>query len=371
MPDIADVDVALDILKSFGARCSREGDKLVLDTRELEYVLPPDEAVSKIRASSYLIGVSLARFRRARIMRFGGCNFDSRPIDMHIGAACALGAKIDGNELYADCLVGGDIFFDKISVGATVNAILLAATAKGKTRIYGYAKEPHVILLIDFLKNAGAEIRLTDDFICIEGRELHSSFIEIIPDMIEAGSYLALSLMTDSSLRVIGADKYQLNSFLDLLVRSGAVVEFDDASVTVSGSICERVSIETAPYPAFPTDLQPLMAPLLAASLGGIIKENVWKRRFGYLDELMKFGIEFNSKDGYAEIKASQIKAAAAIAPDLRGGAALILAALYADGESVIDNAELINRGYGDIINKLRSVGADISYLNQNKYNIK
>ena len=239
---------------------------------------------------------------------------------------------------------------------------MLASTAKGKSRIYGYAKEPHVISLIEFLKRAGAEIQLDEDCIYVEGRELHSSSIEMIPDMIEAGSYLALSLMTDSSLRVVGADKYQLNSFLNLLVMGGAVVEYDDVSVTVSGSICEAVNIETAPYPAFPSDLQPLMAPLLAASSGGLIKETVWKRRFGYLDELIKFGIDFNSMDGYAEIKHSKIKAASAKAPDLRGGAALVLAALYADGESIIDNAELINRGYSDIINKLSAVGADIRF---------
>lgn len=362
VPDIVDVDVALDILKSFGALCSREGDKLVLDTRELEYTSPSDDAVSKIRASSYLIGASLARFGCVRIMRFGGCNFDSRPIDMHISAARALGARLEGDELYADCLVGGDIIFDKISVGATVNAILLAATAKGKSRIYGYAKEPHIISLIEFLKSAGAQIQIFDDFIYVEGTELHSASVEIIPDMIEAGSYLALSLMTDSSLRVIGADKYQLNSFLDLLVRGGAVVEYDDLSVRVSGSLCEPVNIETAPYPAFPTDLQPLMAPLLATSFGGVIKENVWKRRFGYLDELMKFGIDFKRMDGCAQIKVSKFKAATAVAPDLRGGAALMLAALYADGESIIDNAELIKRGYSDIINKLRAVGADIRF---------
>lgn len=364
MPLIADVDVALDILKSFGAGCTREDDKVILDTRELHYAVPADELVSKIRASSYLIGASLARFGRARIMRFGGCNFDNRPIDMHIAAAGALGARLDGEELYAEGLVGSDIIFDKISVGATVNAILLAASAKGKSRIFGYAKEPHVISLIEFLSGAGAEIKVCDECIYVEGRELHSSSARIIHDMIEAGSYLAMSLMTNSSLRICGADKHQLNSFLDSLLYGGAVIEYDDESVTVSGKICEKLNIETAPYPAFPTDLQPLMAPLLATSCGGTIKETVWKRRFGYLEELTRFGINFSSTDGYAEIKKSEIKAASAKAPDLRGGAALLLAAIYADGKSVIDNAEIINRGYGDIINKLRSVGADIEFIN-------
>lgn len=360
VPDIADVDVALDILKSFGAEHERNGDNIILDTRELSYTEPPDCLVSKIRASSYLIGASLGRFGRAKIMRFGGCNFDTRPIDMHIYAASALGAKVDGDELFADRLVGADIFFNKISVGATVNAILLAVTAKGKSRIFGYAKEPHVISLIEFLRGGGAEIQIDEDCISIEGRELNSSGAKIITDMIEAGSYLALSLMTDSSLKIIGADIDQLDSFLDLLIHSGAVVEFDDASVTVSGRICDRVNIETAPYPAFPTDLQPLMAPLLASSFGGTIKETVWQRRFGYLDELAKFGISFNIFDGYAEINKSQIRPAKAKAPDLRGGAALLLAALYAEGESIIEDSEIIKRGYSDVVNKLRAVGADI-----------
>ncbi len=360
LPDIADVDVALDILKSFGTKCTRDADKVILDTRDLSYVVPADESVSKIRASSYLIGASLARFGRVRLMRFGGCNFDTRPIDMHIAAARALGARLDGDELYADCLTGADIIFDKISVGATVNAILLAVSAKGKSRIFGYAKEPHVISLIEFLKCAGAEIQADNECIYIEGGELYSSSAHIIPDMIEAGSYLALSLMTDSSLRVVGADKNQLSSFLNALIHGGAIIEYDALSVMLSGNITEEVNIETAPYPAFPTDLQPLMAPLIAVSFGGIIKESVWKNRFGYLDELGKFGVLFERKDGFAKIKKSVIRPAKSVVPDLRGGAALILASLYADGESVIENTGLIKRGYGDIVNKLRTIGADI-----------
>lgn len=360
VPDIADVDVALDIVSSFGASVVRNRDKVIIDTYNLIYRVPDVEAVSKIRASSYLIGATLSRFGRAKIQCFGGCNFDSRPIDMHIMAARAVGAELTDDEFYASGLVGADICFDKVSVGATVNAILLTVCAKGNSRIFGYAKEPHIISLIEFLNRAGAKITLDDDCIFIEGRELSSSHAEIIPDMIEAGTYLALSLMTDSSLRVVGADKNQLSSFLNVLLHGGAVIEYDALSVMLSGNITEEVNIETAPYPAFPTDLQPLMAPLIAVSFGGMIKEGVWKNRFGYLDELGKFGVLFEYKAGFSKIKKSVIRPAKAVAPDLRGGAALILAALYADGESVIENTELIKRGYGDIVNKLRTVGADI-----------
>lgn len=360
VPNIADVDVALDIVESFGAKIVRDGTNVTLDTNNLTYTEPDTEVISKIRASSYLIGATLSRFGRAKIQCFGGCNFDNRPIDMHIMAARAVGAELTDDEFCASGLVGADICFDKISVGATVNAILLTVCAKGNSRIFGYAKEPHIISLIEFLNRAGAKITVSNDCIFIEGRELSSSHAEIIPDMIEAGTYLALSLMTDSSLRVIGADKDQLSSFLNALLHGGAVIEYDSLSVMLSGNITEEVNIETAPYPAFPTDLQPLMTPLISVSFGGIIKEGVWKNRFGYLDELGKFGVLFECKDGFAIIKKSVIKPANAAAPDLRGGAALILAALYADGESIIENTGIIKRGYGDIVNKLRSIGADI-----------
>lgn len=360
VPDIADVDVALDIVSSFGAKITRDRGKVILDTEHLTYRVPDVESVSKIRASSYLIGATLSRFGKVKIQRFGGCNFDNRPIDMHLMAARAVGAELTEDWLYASKLHGADVYFDKVSVGATVNAILLTVSATGKSRIFGYAKEPHVMSLIEFLNRAGAKILVTDECIFIDGKDLSSSQAEIIPDMIEAGTYLTLSLITDSSLKVFGADKKQLSSYLNVLLHSGAVIEFDDSSITLSGCLTDPLNIETAPYPAFPTDLQPQIAPLLAVSHGGVITEGVWKNRFGYLRELRNFGIDYECKDGFAEIKKSVIRPAKAVAPDLRGGAALILAALYANGESIIENTELIKRGYGNIVNKLRSVGADI-----------
>lgn len=363
VPNISDVAVALEILSDFGAVINRTADTVTVDTRELSYCTPDESLVSKIRASSYLIGACLSRFGRADIQHFGGCNFDNRPIDMHLMAAKTLGAKIDDNIITADELCGGDIHFEKISVGATINAILMSVSAKGKTRIFGYAREPHIIALVEFLCSAGAKIKLTEEYIEIEGTALSSSNAKIITDMIEAGTYLSLSLVTGSTIRVIGADKNQLSSFLKMLLYAGAVIEFDDQSVTVSGEITDPADIVTAPYPAFPTDLQPVAAPLLAAFCGGIITEGVWYNRFGYLAELAKFGVCYELGSGFAKIKKSSFNSAQAAAPDLRGGAALLITALAAQGESIIDCAELIKRGYSDIVNKLLSVGADIKEL--------
>lgn len=360
LPDISDVDVALDILRGFGATVVKEGERVVIDTENLEYNTPGEELVSKIRASSYLIGATLSRFGVAKIQRFGGCNFDNRPIDMHLMAAEKLGAKIEEDTVKATRLTGNDIYFDKISVGATVNAILLTATAMGKSRIFGYAKEPHIISLVNFLNSAGSKIKITDECIEVYGKELHTSSADIIPDMIEAGTYLALSLMTDSKIKVVGADRVELKSFITPLLSAGVSAQYHGNAITLSGPLEKELDIITSPYPGFPTDLQPQMAPLLAASCGGKITEKVWINRFGYLAELKKFGVEYDLGDGFAIIKKSKIHSANATVPDLRGGAALIMAAVFSDGESVIGNAELIKRGYGNIVGKLRSIGVEI-----------
>lgn len=363
LPEIADVDVALRILLDFGAVIERCPRQVRIDTRNLAYKVPNDELVLKIRASSYLIGACLSRFGRAKIQRFGGCNFDARPIDMHIYAAEALGAALSGDELIADKLHGGNIYFKNVSVGATVNAILLAVSADGRSRIYGYAREPHVISLIDFLKSGGADINVEPEYIEIFGRTVTDSHAEIIPDMIEAGTYIALSLMTDSRIKIFGADESQLDSFIEALKKSGAKIKSEGGYMIPEGNLAYYADIVTAPYPAFPTDLQPQTAALLAVASGGRITEGVWHNRFGYLDELSKFGVCSIRGDGYAEIIKSKINPANATSPDLRGGAALLMCALYADGESVIEKSEIIKRGYGNITEKLRRIGADIKEL--------
>ncbi len=360
LPEIRDVDVALRILSDFGAVIERSTGLVRIDTRNLVYKTPSDELTSKIRASSYLIGACLSRFGRAEIQHFGGCNFDSRPIDMHIYAAQTLGATLSGDVLSAKELHGGNVHFKNISVGATVNAILLAASADGRSRIYSYAREPHVISLIDFLKSGGADITVESEYIEICGKVIKDAYAKIIPDMIEAGTYIALSLMTDSRIKVVGADNGHLDSFITALEKAGAKIKSSESTILPEGQPTNYADIVTAPYPAFPTDLQPQTAALLAASSGGRITEGVWHNRFGYLDELSKFGVRVLRGDGYAEIMKSKIRSANATSPDLRGGVALLMCALSAQGESVIENSEIIKRGYGQIVSKLLRVGADI-----------
>ena len=291
---------------------------------------------------------------------FGGCNFDTRPIDMHISVMRAMGASMLGDTFVAERLTGADVHFSKISVGATVNALLLASAAKGKSRIFGYAKEPHVIALVDFLSSAGADITLYEDRIEVVGAELSEARGVVIPDMIEAGTFLTLSLLTDSKIRVEGVIPRHLSSFSHALSDAGATVLSEGDTMTAVGGLSGFLSIVTEPYPGFPTDLQPVTAPLMTRFFGGRITENVWKARFGYLSELEKFGVNYERCEGGAVIRPSNLRCAKARAPDLRGGAALLMCALAARGESVIDSAEIIKRGYSDILSKLRLIGAEV-----------
>lgn len=360
-PDINDVRVALELIKDMGALVWREDDALYIDNSSLTYVTPRSSLVSKIRASAYLLGACLARFGEAELGSFGGCDFDNRPIDMHVSAMLALGAEQRGSRFFAKKLHGSRVNYKKVSVGATINAILMGTAASGVTRIHGYAREPHVILLIDYLRIAGAKILIFDEYIEIYGgRPLCGAEITVIPDMIEAGTYAALSLATGSGLKIVGASLTELRSFVDVLLDGGAAFLYDDRSMTPIGAIDLPLRIETSPYPGFPTDLQPQTAALMALSRGGEITEGVWHSRFGYLSELEKFGVQFKRCGTSAVIYPSLLHSARAAATDLRGGAAALICALCTSGESEIDGAQIINRGYENIINKLRSVGADI-----------
>ena len=215
VPEISDVDVAIELISAFGAEIKKLNGDLIIDTTDLYYARPSDALVSKIRASSYLLGACLARFGICHLQSFGGCNFDSRPIDMHINGMTLLGAEGIGDKFVSKRLIGNDVFFKKISVGATVNALLLASSAEGKSRIFGYAKEPHVISLVDFLRSAGADITLFEDRIEVVGSALHGADAFVIPDMIEAGTYAALSLLTGSDIKICNIQKNHLSSFFE------------------------------------------------------------------------------------------------------------------------------------------------------------
>ena len=363
VPDIGDVRVALDIISSFGASVRREGDALCVDTATLSYKRPSDTLVSRIRASTYLLGSCLARFGIAELQPFGGCGFQTRPIDLHLLACERFGASRVGTRLVTHGLRGAVVRFSKVSVGATVNAILLSATARGRSVIENYAREPHIFGLIDFLRSAGADITVTGEAITVVGRELRGGDTTVEGDSIEAGTYMALSALSGGDIRVRGVTAASLTSFIAPLLSSG--MELDEADgLRLYGTPREKMHIVALPYPDFPTDLQPIAAPLLAMGRGGIIEDRVWQGRFGYLAALSDFGVEYSARPSYAEIFPSVTHAASVVSPDLRGGAAALLLALATDGESVIASSEIIERGYERIDEKLRTLGADIEIAN-------
>ncbi len=358
-PDIGDVRVALELIKEYGASVVRQGGELIIDTSVLHHARPRDELVSRIRASTYLLGASLSRFGIAELQAFGGCGFQTRPIDFHIMACESFGGTLAGDKIISHGLRGTRIRFPRASVGATVNALLLAASAKGESVIENYAREPHIFGLIDFLTSAGARIAVTDEAITVEGRELSGGVAVIEGDAIEAGTYAALSLLSGGNIRIRGVAPSALSSFFEPLLECGAELDTSDG-IRLYGRLSSPANIVAMPYPAFPTDLQPIAATLLACGAGGIIEDRVWQGRFGYLSAIAPFGVRYLAYPSSAEIYPSELHSADTIAPDLRGGAAALLLALTAEGESRISCAETVERGYENIEEKLSSLGADV-----------
>lgn len=364
LPDIGDVKVAINILEQFGVAVERRGGRLLLDTRRLTYRIPPAALVKRIRASTYLLGASLARFGRFPLMDFGGCNFSDRPIDLHISSAIALGASYSDGILCTRGLRGTEIELKKPSVGATVNTLIMAASAEGVTRIKGFAKEPHVSLLISFLRSAGADVLIEEDVLTVKGTHLHGGRVTVIGDMIEAGTYLTAGLITGGEVQVVGVAPESLLPYLSLLEGMGAVtsVKENGISVRADGRL-DYARITASPYPGFPTDLQPIVAPLFAMNSGGIIEDTVFPDRFGYLDVLSAFGLDFERIVGGTVIKPSNLHPASVSSPCLRGGAACMLLSLAALGTSEINCAELILRGYERPTEKLSNLGANIEIV--------
>ena len=362
LPDITDVRDALGIIRELGAKIHNEGSVTFVDTRELHYLSVTPERVRRIRASTYLIGSCLARFGRAELLPFGGCSFSLRPIDMHLDAAEKFGATVSGDKLTLAKLSPAEIVFRQPSVGATVNALIMAASTEGESHIFGAAREPHILALISYLRSAGARINISDGVITVVGRELSGGVAVIPGDMIEAGTYLTASLITGGDVRVTGFDPRELSAFTSPLLSAGVIERVLDGEVSIHGLPRREISVTTGAYPAFATDLQPIFSTLLAVSRGGSIEEQVWRSRFGYLDELSKFGLSYSREGNKVRIFKSDIHPACASATDLRGGASAVLLALAADGESEISSGELILRGYDSFVEKLKNIGADISY---------
>ena len=371
IPNISDVTALLNILRALGARV-RLLDKTTveIDTTHLTEPVVPHELAKPLRASYYFLGALLGRCGRADVSLPGGCNFGGvRPIDQHIKGFRALGAEVSVNygmvHMTSEALVGEHIYFDVVSVGATMNVMLAAVKARGVTILENAAKEPHIVDLANFLNSMGADIRgAGTDVIKIHGVDvLHGTEYSIIPDQIEAGTYMVAAAATGGDVLVENGIPKHLESIIDKLRRAGATVEeFDDAVRVSRTGRLQHVNVKTMPHPGFPTDMQPQMTTMLCCAEGtSIVSEGVWDNRFKYVDELRKMGANIQVDGKVAVVEGvERLTGAPVKALDLRAGAAMLIAGLMADGITEVEEIHHIERGYSSLVDKLRSLGADI-----------
>lgn len=374
VPDVSDISLALETLRAMGAKVRFTGaDTVLIDTSELKNRIPPLELVSKMRGSTYLYGAMLGRFGEARVGYPGGCNFGSlRPIDQHIRGFEALGAStdLDGSGMLnfrapAGGLVGNFIYFNIISVGATINVMLAAVFAKGITTIENAAREPHIVDMANFLNACGANIAgAGTSMIRIRGVErLHGCRYSIAPDMIEAGTYMSAAAACGGRVTVRRVIPKHMEAVTAKLREIGVRVEVGDDSITVESDRNYRgTDIKTNPYPGFPTDMHPQFTAVLCLAKGiSKISEGVFGNRFAYVDELKKMGAEIALVDSDALVTGvSMLHGVSVRAADLRAGACLVIAALSSPETTTITGVELIDRGYQELPEKLRALGADI-----------
>ena len=371
IPNIMDVATSLEILSSIGAQVRRLNKNTVeIDPRPISTHVVPHDLARHMRASYYFIGALLGRFGTARVSMPGGCYFGVRPIDQHLKGFTALGATVAPMEhgmidVVAERLVGNSIYLDMVSVGATVNIMLAAVKARGITVIENAAKEPHIVDLANFLNSMGADVRgAGTDVIKVRGVEhLYGASYSIIPDQIEAGTYMAAAMATGGDIVVRNVIPKHLESITAKLMEMGAVVEeYDDAvRVRRDGPIL-HCNVKTMPHPGFPTDMQPQIGALLTMAEGtSIVTEGIWDNRFRYVDELLRMGAQVQVDGKVAVFQGiDQLTAAPVKAVDLRAGAAMVIAGLAARGCTEIEEIQYIERGYEDIVEKLQSLGADI-----------
>ncbi|MBQ1894801.1 MAG: UDP-N-acetylglucosamine 1-carboxyvinyltransferase [Clostridiales bacterium] len=381
VPDISDVKVMVELCRSIGAtiesETAPEGSVILhIDPRTINTYKATGSSVSKIRASYYLLGAMLARFGKASIRMPGGCNFGQRPIDLHLKGFSAMGAKgadpreVEGGiiTLTADPLKGAKVFFDIVSVGATINVMLAAAKAQGTTTIINAAKEPHIVDVANFLNAMGARIKgAGTDTIRVTGVPvLPGNFsYSIIPDQIEAGTYMIAAAVTGGDVTIHNLIPTHMEPLSAKMREMGYSVDEGDESIRVykeEGAVITGTNIKTSPYPGFPTDLQPQAVVLLCLSKGfSKMHENVWSNRFQYVPELTRMGANINCLERVALINGiDEFRSATVMATDLRAGAALVCAAMAAKGTSYVTGASKIDRGYENIVQKLTSLGADI-----------
>ena len=363
IPQISDADMLLTILSHLGSKVRFINRTTIeIDSSSARCVDAPYDLTRKIRASYYLIGAMLGRFGRAKTTMPGGCNFGVRPIEQHIKGMTALGADVDvrGGFVIAEtpdgCLRGARIYLDKVSVGATMNIILAAVTARGRTIIENAAREPHIVDLANFLNSMGADVRgAGTDTVKINGVEkLHGGTYTIIPDQIEAGTYMVAAAATGGEVLI----KNVIPKPLECI--SAKLRE------TVKGAKhLRRANLKTLPYPGFPTDMQPQMGALLCLANGtSVITEGIYDNRFKYVNELRKMGAEIQVDGRVCVIEGGhELSGAVVQACDLRAGAAMVIAGLCANGETVVEDVHYIERGYENFVGKLRALGADSSVV--------
>ncbi len=370
LPDVRDIKVLLESIEEIGAKINRISENCVeiyggtINSVRVDY-----EYIKKIRASYYLLGALLGRFHNAEVALPGGCNIGSRPIDQHIKGFKALGAEVEIEHgmimTSAEKLVGNHIYMDVVSVGASINVMLAAAMAEGNTIIENAAKEPHVVDVANMLNSMGANIKgAGTDVIRIKGvPKLHGTEYSVIPDQIEAGTFMFAAAATKGDIFVKNVIPKHLEATTAKLLEIGCTIEeYDDAVRVIGPEVLKCTHVKTLPYPGFPTDMQPQIAVTLALSQGiSIVTESIFENRFKYVDELSRMGanikVEGNTAiiTGVDKFTGTQISA-----PDLRAGAALVIAGLAADGFTTIDDIVYIQRGYEKFEEKLRSVGAKI-----------
>jgi UDP-N-acetylglucosamine 1-carboxyvinyltransferase len=370
LPDVNDINVLLEAIEMLGATVNRiDRHTVTINGSSIGTISVDYEYMKRIRASYYLLGALLGKYKKAEVPLPGGCNIGSRPIDLHLKGFRALNsyAEVEHGSIvaHADNLTGNHIFLDTVSVGATINIMLAAAMAEGRTTIENAAKEPHVVDVANFLNSMGAGIRgAGTDVIRIKGVEkLHSTTYSIVPDMIEAGTYMMAAAATKGDVLIKNIIPKHLEAVTAKLKEAGCEVqEFDDAIRVIASKPLQRTHIKTLPYPGFPTDMQPQMAVVLSLAKGtSIVTESIFENRFKYADELMRMGATVKVEGNTAIIDGVSLLTGARVStPDLRAGAALVIAGLAAEGISTVDDIIYIQRGYEDFEGKLKGLGAEI-----------
>ena len=377
LPDVQDINVLLEAISEIGASVTRVSrTSALINGSGIGSVSVDYEYIKKIRASYYLLGALLGKYKKAEVPLPGGCNIGSRPIDLHLKGFKALGAKVRISHgaiiAEADHLRGSHIYLDTVSVGATINIMMAAAMAEGRTIIENAAKEPHVVDAANFLNSMGANIKgAGPDVIRIRGVEkLHATEYSIIPDQIEAGTFMFAAAATRGDVIVKNVIPKHLEATTAKLVEIGCQVEeFDDAVRVVATKRLNNTNVKTLPYPGYPTDMQPQIGVALAIAKGtSIVTESIFENRFKYVDELIRMGADIKVEGNTAVIYGTEkLMGARVSAPDLRAGAALVIAGLAAEGITIVDDIVYIQRGYENFEQKLRGLGAEIERVSSEK----